>query len=336
MARKKKKNNPSPSREKTRPAEENLELDPEDLAMVKETSDLLEKIAHDLANIGFLESIDELSANLDMTEELCEMSTAEILAELKELGIRTSKAKFLKDSKDYWSAEDFADECWTSEDSHFDVDSEFLTLAAMELWERFSPRRPSIEMLSDQIEENLVLQRVGNSVQCAESTLNIWQGLRTLLADEVDSLEELDDRWTGYHAISEWLVELPERLQEAGKVQTRFFEECLRFCQEVAEIFPNSDPDTLAKLGADEANATIALGKIEEGLQRFEQLCGEYPSSPWPWIYWGNALLIQPEIADLAVAEELYREALPKCNASDRKLVEDRIAELQKDRRRFN
>jgi len=108
------------------------------------------------------------------------MSTDEIESRLSLTGVVDDRAQFAEQTKSRRSASDIADEWGRHLIGLKAAELDFLRLAACELWRRFCPDRPSVEMIDDWLCEGYAFAAEGKPAEALAAWWKVWEALRSL------------------------------------------------------------------------------------------------------------------------------------------------------------
>ena len=122
--------------------------------------------------------------------ELAGMSTDEIESRLSLTGVFDDRAQFAEQTEFRRSASDIADEWGRHLIGLKAAELDFLRLAACELWRRFCPDRPSVEMIDDWLCEGYAFAAEAKPAEALAAWWKVWEALRSRLTAEMTTLEE--------------------------------------------------------------------------------------------------------------------------------------------------
>lgn len=129
------------------------------------------------------------------------MDTAALEATLARLGVHVDKATFTEAAADRLSAWELSLD-W---EPVAGADSELLGLVACELWRRWAPAPPSLEMIDERMQDGYDALDRGDARSACNTWLEVWGLLLDTLPD-AGSVEELDEGFaTGLNRIGNWV-----------------------------------------------------------------------------------------------------------------------------------
>ncbi len=200
-------------------------------------------------------------------EPLAKLSVQEIQKRLKAHGINASREAFLELAEGRNSAWSISDE-WARQAAIPVPRSarDFLGLAACELWKRFCPDRPSMEMLGDGIEQGYALLREGERRKACERWLEVWQIVRSNLEPEMRTIESVGD----------WLFVLAEEIYSEAFEDPSYAVLGARLLEELSVAFPEEDQ---VDLRCDRGELLFLAGKAQEGARVLLDLIRDFPTT---------------------------------------------------------
>ncbi len=264
------------------------------------------------------------------------LSTEDLLAQLRALAVDASREAYLALAADQTSAWAIS-EHWRAalggrRSRHAD---DFLGLAACELWKRYCPERPSVEMLDDWMQEGYRLTSEGQGARACEIWWDVWRTIRSRLRPEMSNTWQAAVVFDGSQSLFNWLPDFVIELHNAALTDRRYAEIGVRLCQEVLAHFPDEDELFVTNHRADLGEFHFLAGEPEEGEWVLLELIRDYPDRAAGYALLAHILGYghapnhgQP--IDRERARELLEQALarPVLDAADYDL-EKRLAELR-------
>jgi len=154
---------------------------------------------------------------------------------------------------------------------------DFLGLAACELWRRFCPDHPSLEMIDDWVCEGYGLLHQQKPSQAMASWWKVWEALRPRLTPEMGNLneagEELFPRMS--QCFSNWCVDFRLESRNASVDDKECGEIGVRFIREVLQALPQEE--TRSNLLGDLGELLFHLQRDTEAEECCEKLFHDYP-----------------------------------------------------------
>ena len=272
--------------------------------------------------------------NLDRVEE---MSSPEIIAKLKDLRIVFDERLFKRWAKNYTSAVQLADECYYPIAGEVGMeDDDFIWLAIIELWMRYIPRRPNIEMIDDGIQAGYYLVEENNYPEAMQVWRATWSVIKKIIPRRIKSIEEADSFLYEplTQSIYNWSGDYEMELYNAGLEDKSYFRNRIQYCWEFRRKFPESDESFICKMLQGEAESWGGLGKFREADRNFQRLIEKFPDNIWAYAAWGDLysndrIYREYHKSDYNRAGEIYRLGLERCDAN-LDVLKDRIKRLSK------
>ncbi len=266
---------------------------------------------------------------------LAAMETESIVARLGELGIDGSPRAYAKAADRLASAWSVSDG-WVEQagDKISKFDDDFLGLAACELWKRYLPDRPSVEMLDDWMQEGYVLDEAGEFERACDRWLEVWAALRNRLRPEMRMCDQADQILVGTQCLYNWLQDLELALTNASPGEPRFARAGIELCEDVLAQFRGEDGVFLGGFRAQLGSFHILAGEPEEGERILREIIQQQPDKALGYVRLACALGFGRRPGEPAIdpdrAVGLLRQALarPVRDASDYD-IEAMIVEIQ-------
>jgi hypothetical protein len=248
-------------------------------------------------------------------------SVPEILARLAHLGIDATPEDFralagLTDSA--WAI----GEAWAGNVHRVltvnDVD--FLSLAACELWKRWCPEPPSVEMLDDWMQDGYTLREQRRHGATVDLWVKVWDELRRRFSPDMTQCADAECVFRGTQYISNWTQDFMDALVDATRSERRYAPLAIRYATEVLAQFTDEDCVYLHVFSTSLARAHFLNGKPEAGETVCRELVAAAPASACGYVTLADALIYDSEGApDYARAIAVLAEALaiPVQNADD-------------------
>jgi len=171
-----------------------------------------------------------------------------------------------------------------------------------------------------------------NDIEICNIWFNVWDRLKLKITNDIRSIEELDDKYSGEFSISNWCQDFEMELLNSGLKDTNFFAKRIKYCREFTELLPDSNKVIIENMRKAIAESLFYQGKQEEGEKEFELVAKDFPESIWVFICWGD---MYNEISNHKIkknpekAMNLYKKALTKSTSKkDKAIINDRIASI--------
>jgi hypothetical protein len=263
-------------------------------------------------------------------DEIREMSTEQIIAQLKQWGIPFDEKEFLEDVKVSMGASDI----YKKWEERFVItaeglDEDFIWMACEVLWERLAKGKVSTEQIDDMMQEGYDLIKERDVIKGCELWLKVWEELKPRFTKDMKSVKDAESVFKGTQCLFNWCQDLELESYSAADKDKAFCERRIRYCREFCKLFPESDESILHGMKIAIAESLFMAGRLEESEKEFQTLADDYPDNPWAYINWGDMYSgIVDGIHNNERAEELYRMGLGRDERDDEVILE-RIEELK-------
>jgi hypothetical protein len=267
-------------------------------------------------------------------------STEEILVQLRTLGVDASREAYLALAEGQTSAWAISEQ-WRGTiaralSRHAD---DFLGLAACELWRRYCPERPSIEMLDDRMQEGYRLASEGEGAEACDSWWEIWQTIRSRLRPEMNTAQRAGAVFDGTQSLFNWVQDFALELHNTALKERRYARIGVQLGEEVLAHFPGEGELFRTNFRADLGEFHFLAGENAEGERVLLELIRDHPDCTAGYVRLANLLGYGPTPnsgpIDRERACELLEQALarPVTDAADYD-IEKRLAELRDQARK--
>lgn len=264
-------------------------------------------------------------------EEINELSTDEIIHELKNMGIPFNQETFLKDIEKFYSAEDLS-ENWFNK---YTVtangrEEDFPWLAAWILWERLAPAsKLSSEQMSDLINRGFEYLAENDSVSACDTWLKVWEAIKGRIKPAFKNLDDLDRHYENSFFIRDFCQDLEAELHNAGLEDPAYFAKRIQYCREFCDYFPKESELIIHNMRRAIADSYAKLDQFREAELEFEKLVQEFPNNPWGYIGWGDIFFLEQK-KDYHKARELYEKGLAVAkDKMDIEALKERLEDLK-------
>lgn len=263
------------------------------------------------------------------------LSTEDLLAQLRPLAVDASREAYLALAEGQTSAWAIS-EHWRVAiagqlSRHAD---DFLGLAACELWKRYCPERPSLEMLDDRMQEGYRLAHEGQGARACEIWRDVWRTIRSRLRPEMSTTRQAAVVFDGSQCLFNWVQDFALELHNAALAERRYAGIGVQLCEEVLAHFPGEDDLFLENFRADLGEFHFLAGAPVEGERVLLELIRNHPDRAAGYARLADLLGHGPAPdrtpIDQERAQELLEQALawPVTDAADYDL-ERRLAEFR-------
>ena len=264
------------------------------------------------------------------TDEIDDMSTDEIIAQLRAFGIPFDKRQFTLDVVRHNSAIALAKE-WQANHlviaKGFDVD--FIWMASIILWQRLTPNRICTEHVDSMIDDAYELESQNIELAC-DQWLKAWRLIEKQITPDMKTLDDLEKVFKLHlHPISNFVQDLEMYAWNAGLEDETYHHERIKFCEDFCGYFPNESEIIILNMQRAIGDSNFVVGNTEKGEATYEKLIATYPMNAWAYIGWGDIYADATGVAkDLDRAKAIYEMALGKGMKEEADVV-DRIENLQ-------
>ncbi len=233
-----------------------------------------------------------------------EMETPALDSALARLGVHLDRAAFTAAAEGQLSAWELSLD-WDPVEG---ADAEFLGLVACELWRRWLPEVPSLEMIDERMQDGYDALERGDGRGACAIWLEVWSLLLDTLPD-ASSVEALDEGFvTGLNRIGNWVGDVSIELRNLAHAEP----ELARRARAVYRVAAERLGDRHVR--GDLAELHYALGETEAGEAVLESLIRDDPDDPGGYallsdhLGWGR----EPGHADVPRAIALLETALAR------------------------
>jgi hypothetical protein len=215
------------------------------------------------------------------------MPTDEVEARLAILGVNYDRAEFLALIPSKQSAWEIGEEWGRGLVAVGSADRDFFGLGACELWRRFCPEKPSVEMIDDWVCEGFALVGQKKPTDALRSWSKVWETIHSRLTPEMRNLssagEVLYPRMS--QCLSNWSVEF--RIECLNDIASGHLG--IRFCRQLLAALPAEDENL--NVSGDLAMLCFNAGRDEEGEQCCQQMIAKRPDHPSGYVHLSDELV---------------------------------------------
>ncbi len=271
---------------------------------------MIEHPLGDMLNKLSEEERQKLSKRWTITN-IADLTTDEICSRLLQLGIDSSKEAFLSLSVDTFSAWDIGKRWMPLLDrSQGTIHDDFVCLSACELWKRYLPERPSMEMLDDWMQEGYDFFEDDPPGKTVELWQRVWDTLRHRFTPLMRNLNDTVSVFNGTQSLFNWHSDFCAALNNAAVKDPSYATLGIRYCREFLAQFPDENELHLKNTRADIGSFLFMLGQRDEGEVVFQELIRDDPDSAQGYVSWSDALCFKnPSHSDREHALALLEQA---------------------------
>lgn len=213
-------------------------------------------------------------------EKMARMSTDDIVSRLAALNIDASCIAFLHLAKNRTSAWDIG-RIWVKGLGARPAmhDEDFIHLAGCELWKRYYPEVPSLEMLDDWVAEGYDLVKSRQEAKAIDVWVRVWDTVRDRLPPDAATFAAADAVFQCTQCFNNWIQDFVMAAQNAAIEDHPSAERGARFLFEVLSQFANEDAHTIASFRCDLGRLLFAAGRTDEAKALWAAVIRENPRS---------------------------------------------------------
>ena len=273
--------------------------------------------------------------------EVAALETDEIITRLGDLGIACSQQSFLELTEGRTSAWELS-EVWRKKvrPRLSGRDDDFIGLAACELWKRYCPDNPSVEMLDDWMQAGYDHMVADRSTAACDRWTEVWQVIGSRLQPDMRDCRAARVVFDGTQLLGNWVQDFVTELYNAAVKEARYADTGIEFCEEILRQFPDEEELFRRNFRGDLGVLYFMAGKAEQGEKVLLELIRDYPDHATGYAFLSDRLGLgfapspQGKPIDLARAIRLLEEALarPVKDAADYDLQARLDDLLRKDR----
>jgi hypothetical protein len=247
--------------------------------------------------------------------EVAALPLDKLAERLQKIGIDPAREKFLELAAKETSA-------WKVGDAWLDAlggmpsqqDLDFVGLAACELWKRWSPERPSIELLDDWIDEGYEdIEENSDPADAAQAWLRPWKTIQERLAPGMRTFEAAKDVYDCSYNLGEWIHDVSMAFVEGSEDSPELAQKGIELLSRVIAQFPDEDRRSLLSFACDRADLLFEAGRDPEALAAYEALLKEHATEAAGFVRFAEVLLTR----DPKRSVELFKQAKKKKGAKD-------------------
>ncbi len=273
-------------------------------------------------------------------KKVAAMSTDAIETQLQAYGVAHSCERFLALAEGRTSAWSLS-EVWLASDPTRcrGKDEDFLGLAACELWKRYLPDRPSIEMIDDWMQEGYSLFEERRREDACDIWWRVWTTLYARFRPEMTTMDATAPIYSGRQSIFNWSQDFELELGNVARGDLRFAALGRQYCSEWIAQFCEEDEHLQVNFQRALASFLFRLGETEQTAAVLHSIVEKWPGNIWGYVALADAYshFFAGEYDlpfDLEKAKSYLKKALalPGLDRADREVVETRLADLKEAR----
>ena len=265
------------------------------------------------------------------------LATEAIEAQLRAYGVAYSRERFVALTAGRASAWTIAN-VWQRQNilNCKGKETDFLGLAACELWKRLNPEPASVEMLDDWMQDGYRLQTDGRVVEACDLWWRVWRSLLPRFVPAIDTMEAANVVFTGSQMIFNWAQDFADCLVKAVSDEPRLASRGAQYCQEWLAQFTGEGATTAANFRYELARFLFHMDESAEAEVALDGILARWPDDVWSYVRVADAVGgfdAMPGLArDLVRARTVLEAGLARlpANAPDRDLLEERLAGIER------
>jgi hypothetical protein len=218
-------------------------------------------------------------------------------------------------------------------------DDDFLGLAACELWKRYCPDVPSIEMLDDWMQEGYGFMMDGNAARACDLWSAVWEVIRLRLKPTMRTCDQASSIFDGTQCLFNWIQDYCLELSNAALDNPRYATDGIRLCEDVLAQFVDESHLFHRNFRTDLGQFHFLAGCPKDGEHVLLEVIRDYPNTAVGYARLADMLAygVRPndEPIDPQRAQKILEDALarPVKDAADYDL-EIRLSELRDNLRK--
>lgn len=295
-----------------------------------------------MACLGLLASLKpQQAAERPLRSDGERLTDGELLAKLRSFGIEIDRASLGRLCDETLSAEEITKpwlENHTFKTRREALESDWIWICVVVLWQRWFPDKPSFERLDDKIQAGYDRMETGDSMAACRHWLDAWTDVLHLLDKAgIRSIDEFDNRFRGTQSLFNWIQDLENELWNAGLEDREFLTARINVCEEGLRRFATENDLMTENWRRALAESYFELGETAKAEALYQEWLKTDPRWGWGWISWSDCYQFRfgrPELRDLNRSEQLLREGLSVAEVRDREDLAERLADLYEEQGR--
>lgn len=209
--------------------------------------------------------------------KVARLETSEIVSRLEKLGIDWHQAAFVVLTDGHTSAWSVGKTWMKRLSSPGDGDVDFICLAACELWKRYCPERPSMEMLDDWLTDGYDLCDARKNVEAVEIWLRVWEHVRPRIEPHMTTFDAADAMFRISQFFGNWIQDFTMEIRNAATSDQKYAEIGIRVVHEVLYQFVDEKLDTVLNFRCELGSFLFQADRCEEGEAVLQTVISEHP-----------------------------------------------------------
>jgi len=245
------------------------------------------------------------------------LETEELVNAVRELGVDASRNPYLELARNRFSAWELSDVWRTKITQRLSQHEEdCIGIVACELWKRYCPDRPSIEMLDDWMQEGYCYMMDRRSAQACERWSTVWQVIHSRLRTGMRTCDDASVVFDGSQVLFNWVQDFAIELHNTAVDNATFADTGIQLCEDVLKQFPDETELFRLNFRADLGEFYYLAGRPQHGERILLTLIHDYPDRAAGYARLSDILAYgarrQDPPLDPRRAEKLLEEALAR------------------------
>lgn len=210
---------------------------------------------------------------------------------------------------------------------------DFICLAACELWKRFCPEHPSVEMVDEWVTEGDELFEANKQGEALDIWLRVWEHVRLKIEPCMTTYSDADAVFGISQFFGNWIADLTMAIGNESTRNEKYTDIGIRLIGEVLHQFVDESLNAVLNRRCDLGRLLCRAGRREEGLATWQTIISEHPEQSCGYVELAEELGRTAQAdADIPRAIALLEQALayPVVDAADWDL-EYRLADLRQE-----
>jgi hypothetical protein len=267
--------------------------------------------------------------------QVAAMTDEALLDQLRRCGIEATPERFRELARGTSSAWGIGERWAPSVNRLLTVnETDFLSLAACELWKRWCPDPPSVEMLDDWMQDGYTARERLQGGLAVELWLKTWGHLHRRFTPDMRQCGDSECVFNGTQALFNWTQDLADALLDIARNDRRYAAPTVRYAREVLSQFTLENRGYLNVFHTALAAAYFLDGQPQEGEAFCRALIAADPFSACGYVTFAEALVLSADgRPDYVQSIALLQQALdmPVQDAGDWD-VASRLEYMRKER----
>lgn len=203
--------------------------------------------------------------------------TKDLVQQLSAFGINAEKAAFIALSRGEISAWKLAKRWLKNAVDYLQIgdDEDFVCFAACELWKRYLPERPSLEMIDDWVQDGYELDEADELEEACDLWQRVWRRMLELFTPEMKTFKSVEPIFNISQFFSNWIQDYVLCLDSLIVDDDSWLKVGIPFTEMVLEQF--SEEKEIIFFSCSLGRWLIQDGRPEEGVAVLEKVISSYP-----------------------------------------------------------